>query len=168
MLFTALLDGTSGVQGSLAPSDMATSSSRSESASVSPTSHFVANARVEAFALHLRNIITFFYPDVYQPWHDDVVAHHFVAADDPYSTWLNTRGPISPALDKAKIRADKELAHLTTHRRPGSGVEKRWKMVPLAKEVFDVLELFVNAADDSRLAGSVKDEVCRFRRVLSP
>lgn len=78
----------------------------------------IANAVTEAFALHVRNLIEFLYPDAWgRPSRaTDVLAHYFISSFD---AWTKARPPLSPTLERAKIRADKEMAHLTTQRAPG-------------------------------------------------
>ena len=123
------------------------------------TSKFEHNARVEAFVLHLRNLVAFLFPDAYTPYSDDVVAHHFLSDVDPYSAWLAVRPPLSNTLRDAKTRADKELAHLTSKRVPGSTKNKSWNTGPLIAEVRPLLDTFVTAADPKCLAPSVAAEL---------
>jgi hypothetical protein len=68
------------------------------------------SAFVESFALHLRNLIDFFYTE---PFDDDVVAEYFY--DDP-SKWGRATTATPPVLLAAKKRADKEVSHLTKTR----------------------------------------------------
>ena len=87
---------------------------------------FLKNTRTEAFALHLRNLIVFLYQDQFPLKTDDVSAHHFLASPAPYEEWLRIRPKLSDTLARAKTRADKELAHLTTARLSGTPKEKEW------------------------------------------
>jgi hypothetical protein len=90
---------------------------------------------VEDTVLHLRNLIEFFYP--VRPKVDDVIAEHYVA------NW-NTKGPaISPVLEKARERANKQLHHLTTQRIAGTPPEKRWDFVAISKEMKVVVAAFL-------------------------
>lgn len=127
--------------------------------SILPKSHFARNARIEVFILHLRNLIAFLYPDIYPPRRDDVAAHHFLPDPCDLGKWVGTRLPLSPTLEAAKSRADKELAHLTTKRIAGSERTKEWRMVPLAEEIRVLLLAFVSAADSTKLAASVSEAV---------
>ena len=86
------------------------------------TGDFIRNAQAEAFALHLRNLIVFLYPEWFEPKRDDVCAHHFLDTPAPYEDWLKHRPGLSTVLENAKRRADKELAHLTTARIAGTPV----------------------------------------------
>lgn len=77
------------------------------------------NALIESFAIHLRNLIDFFYPGQIQA--DDVVASEFL--DDP-DEWA-TLSAISTTLSSARIRAHKEVSHLTRKRITGAPPGRR-------------------------------------------
>lgn len=119
---------------------------------------FMINARIEAFANHLRNLIVFLYPDVYPVRPDDVCADHFIAAPDPRAAWTLGREKLSETLKAAKARADKEMAHLTLHRRD-EGNSKEWDLVGLAQELRELLRHFLSIADPARLHASVATEI---------
>jgi hypothetical protein len=112
---------------------------------------FLRNIFVEAFASHLRNLIAFLYPDRYPAHRDDVVAHHFLPAPAAYAVWLNVRPALPASLRRAKVRADKELAHLTTRRIAGKRAQKVWPVNSIVSDLCPVLRTFVDAADPSRL-----------------
>jgi hypothetical protein len=112
---------------------------------------FISNAQAEAFALHLRNLIVFLYPDRFPLKDDDVSAHHFLDSESPYEHWLQHRPVLSSALERAKSRADKELAHLTTARIAGTPPVKRWDPCALLRELNSVLASFATCADPNRL-----------------
>ena len=112
------------------------------------TAEFLNNCRTEVFALHLRNLIMFLYPERFGRQVDDVSAHHFLKSPDD---WIRGRGVLSPLLESAKKRADKELAHLTTARYAGTPPEKYWDVHSLLRTLNDVLVVFVARADSNRL-----------------
>jgi hypothetical protein len=120
-----------------------------------PVGSFLHNSVVEAFAGHLRNLLMFLYPDVYPPRPDDVLAHHFLAGPSPRDRWLKVRPRLSPQLRRAKDRADKEIAHLTSKRIAGSRAAKDWRFVELGSELRSLIEIFVREADPARLGSSV-------------
>lgn len=97
---------------------------------------------VEAFAIHLRNLVCFFYP--YKPQDTDVCAKDFFANEE---TW----GKICPAesdlLKQARVRANKEVGHLTTARKNGTPDNKAWDVKGLTGELFPIVQLFVSSAD---------------------
>jgi len=126
---------------------------------VAGTSDFQSNARIEAFANHLRNLIVFLYPDEYALKRYDVAAHHFLSGQDPYTLWLGRRPPLSSSLRAAKARADKELAHLTVQRIAGTPPSKAWPMRALAEELRQLFDVFISAADPNRLGAQARRAV---------
>ena len=118
--------------------------------------HFVTMARLETFALHLRNLLGFLYPDKYRPQRDDVLAHHFFHGPSQWANWLRVRPRLSRALIRGKERADKEIAHLTAKRIAGIRAWKAWNIVPLGEEIRNCLNVFVAVADPNRLGIQVK------------
>jgi hypothetical protein len=102
------------------------------------------NAYVESFMVHLRNLIDFLYLD---PRATDVAAVDFCDV----GIWQPT---FTQSLKDAKYRVDKELAHLTTERRPAR--ERGWDSMALADELRPVLLDFTGKALASRLSPKVK------------
>jgi hypothetical protein len=106
------------------------------------------SALVESFAIHLRNLIDFFFPHPRQSSRDDdVLAVHF------YPGWNET---ISPALDMAKERANKEISHLTLERKDGLDPTKPWDAVALSEDVHKVAKRFAAGADRKKLHPDVQ------------
>ena len=101
-------------------------------------------AMIEAFVIHLRNLIDFLYMD--RPQSTDLVATDFC------TNWQTLRPTISPVLEKARGRANKELAHLTTDRLAGAPPAKQWDFSALAGEIRPLLHLFVKHARGSALS----------------
>ena len=71
------------------------------------------NILIEGFVIHLRNVIDFLYT---KPQPTDVCAEDFFPAGD----WDKIRPPLSSTLEAARIRANKEIAHLTIDRMTGN------------------------------------------------
>ena len=107
------------------------------------------NAVIEATVLHLRNLIEFLYNDDPRP--SDVVAGDFFTTP----SWDTIRPEISEHLESSRRRANKEMAHLTTGRRPSEDKAKRWDILRLREELMPVLRLFVDRADPDKLAPGV-------------
>jgi hypothetical protein len=105
------------------------------------------SAFVESYALHLRNLIDFFYTE---PTDDDVVAKYFY--DDP-SKW--NPGPKSPALDIAKKRANKEVSHLTKARMNVTPTDKLWWTDNLFSDIQKVAQSFLAGASPKKLGPKV-------------
>ncbi len=106
----------------------------------------LSNALIESFVVHLRNLVDFLYIDT--PQKTDIVAADFCAA----GMWRGVRPPLSASLEKARTRANKEIAHLTTDRLTGSPPAKAWEFVALAKEIKAILLIFATNALPSRLS----------------
>jgi hypothetical protein len=119
-------------------------------ASNSPAIHFgVRNGMVEVFAIHLRNLIDFFYLDNPQP--SDVVAADYC----PSGKWQPERKAISTLFETSRVRANKEIAHLTTSRKAGTTPGKNWDPGSVATEIAPLLKKFAALALDSRLDSKV-------------
>ena len=100
---------------------------------------FEMNMRVEVLALHLRNLLHFFYPG--KTWGSDVLAIDYV----PY--WNDLRLTQTPALIRARERANEEIAHLTGMRIAGVPREKEWNFVELRRDLREVVAVFLQNAD---------------------
>jgi len=109
--------------------------------------HTVNMAVIEACSTHLRNIIDFLYTDKPQP--TDVVASDFCA------NWQHVRGAMPPTLEKARVRSNKEVAHLTTSRIPGAPPDKAWDFASLANEIRPVLTALVANARKTALSPNI-------------
>jgi hypothetical protein len=102
------------------------------------------NVLIEGFAVHIRNVLDFLYLD--RPQATDVVAADFFSP----GSWVQIRPAISATLEGARVRANKEIAHLTTSRIAGSPPEKGWEFVALSDELRRVLRLFAARAMATR------------------
>lgn len=99
---------------------------------------------VESFAVHVRNIVDFFYPTRLLP--DDVIADDFLRGPRP------RRFPkLSPILRRARTRANKEVGHLTTGRRADGAKRKVWPCAQITSEVQRILEQFLRHADPKKV-----------------
>jgi len=113
------------------------------------------NIFIEGFGLHLRNIIDFLYPRRLRVTDTDIVAADFL----PNGKWDAIKPPISATLIAARIRADKEIAHLTTDRICGTPPEKAWECQALANELKSIFRLMCDNALSSRLASNVGQRI---------
>jgi len=103
----------------------------------------------EAFALHLRNLILFFYND--DPHPREVVAADF--CED--GTWLDARQSMTRTLSIAQQRANKMLLLLTLDRDGLEGPEKPWDFDEVAAEMKLLILIFVKTAKPERLAPNI-------------
>lgn len=113
----------------------------------SPKIEFIDNAILESFAIHLRNLLDFFYPGD-RPKPDDIIAAYYYDAGRLPSNFPQK----SDALNKAEMRAHKQVSHLTTKRVSGDDPEKAWYVAPLMSEVAKLLLAFLAGASRDRLA----------------
>lgn len=113
----------------------------------------LASLVVEGFAIHVRNIIEFLYSK--QPRPTDVVAADFCLP----GAWEAARPSLSNTLETARVRADKELAHLTTARISGNPPEKTWEAAALMIEIKPLLKLFLITTQPTALADRVKNQI---------
>jgi hypothetical protein len=113
------------------------------------------HALLESFAVHLRNLIDFFF---YKPVKDgDVTARDFF--DDP-AKW--GAGKISATLYEAKNRASKEVSHITIERKDSGDVDKAWKFLDLYREIRAVAHRFAVEASDNKLSPKVAKFIKQF------
>ncbi|MBI4524278.1 MAG: hypothetical protein HY695_10765 [Deltaproteobacteria bacterium] len=111
-----------------------------------------ANAMIESFVIHLRNLIAFLYSEQVET--KDVIGANFFR--DPV-VWYQRRPPISRLLKKARERSHKEVVHLTTDRIADKVPEKDWPIPALTNEIKRLMRLFVNLASTDRLDPSIKE-----------
>jgi len=84
------------------------------------------NSLLEAFAIHVRALIGFFYSE--NPRSDDIVAEDFFENED---VWKNLQPAKTETLGTAKKRADKEIAHLTYTRLDVTPEQKPWEYLKI-------------------------------------
>ncbi|HLZ43832.1 MAG TPA: hypothetical protein VKQ11_22905 [Candidatus Sulfotelmatobacter sp.] len=118
-----------------------------------------ASALLESFCLHLRNLIEFFFTKPGDEKDDDVIAHDFCPR------WSEK---ISPLLDKAAVRANKEVTHLTLQRKSGFDPAKPWNTVALFNEITAVANRFVDRADDAKLSAEVSNWLTSHHNLHTP
>jgi len=104
------------------------------------------NVLIEAFAVHLRNVIDFLYLE--KPRKNDVIAADFYVPGG----WEVLRPAISTTLESARGRANKEISHLTTGRITGSPPAKAWDFTALAEELRPLMQLMARQAVAGRLS----------------
>ena len=112
-----------------------------------PDEAFNCDLLIESCVLHFRNLVDFFYPPLSQK-SDDVNAADYV------SGW-NSR-PTTPILEDARKRANKELAHLTLGRKPGTPPHKAWDFADLSNAMTPIIEEFFKRVDASKLPPRTK------------
>ena len=100
----------------------------------------INNALLKSFAIHLRALIGFFYSE--NPRNDDIIAEDFFANQ---SDWINLRPAKTKVLERAKKRADKEVAHLTYVRLGITPDQKNWYFEEVYKDIQTLIEIFLKS-----------------------
>ena len=118
----------------------------------------MASVFIESFGIHLRNLIDFFYTKAGKELNDDVIAADFCPG------WNEA---IPAALDAARVRANKELNHLTLQRKSGLDPTKPWDIAGLFNEITAVARTFAARADPAKLSPEVGKWLTLFHRLPS-
>ena len=113
------------------------------------------DAVLESFALHLRNLVEFFFDKV--KWPDNARAEHFFS--DP-AVWHELRGGDN-YLTAAQTQGHKQITHLTYDR---IGADKRWFVGDLAEKVHGVVRTFLDNAEEARMGPELIELKKTFRK----
>ena len=99
-----------------------------------PITWSLNNSLLNSYSMHARNLIDFLYLRSFGRDRDtDIIVQDFIDQD-----LLKGKLPaISPILKEAKIKADKQVAHLTTNRVEYEKKGKEWKFVEIAIEIYN-------------------------------
>jgi hypothetical protein len=100
------------------------------------TGGWLSNALLESFVVHVRSLSDFLYAEAKKP--DDVLAGDYL----PTGQWVKVRPPESELLKRARVRAHKEIVHLTYERLNVTPDTKPWAFVEIAKAIHSVFEVF--------------------------
>lgn len=104
-------------------------------------------ASLEAFAIHLRNMLDFLYPP--DSMRDDsAIAEDFF--DDP-SVWKNQRPQKTQLLIDSHQRTHKEVAHRTYARMAVALTAKPWKCLEILEDLTPALSKFAQFCPRSRI-----------------
>jgi|ERR1035437_648060 hypothetical protein len=109
---------------------------------------FTLSVLLESFAIHLRNLIEFFY---YPPKQKYVRAHDFF---DKPTDW---KQKMTTPVKKARQRANEEVNHLTHGRKNGTPPEKSWNTDELLKAIETVASEFAAKASNKKLHPKVRE-----------
>ena len=112
----------------------------------------INNSLLEAFAIHVRALIGFFYSE--SPRKDDIIADDFFTSPND---WQKMRPQKTELLDKAKKRADKEVAHLTYTRLDITPEQKHWDFVKIYNDLQVLIKLFLNNIPTDLLGSKWED-----------
>jgi len=118
----------------------------------SDAARILNNVVLESAVLHLRNLLEFLYCE--KPRLTDVVAADFL--DDE---WTTVRPDLTPSLEQAQRRSNKELAHLTSNRIAQGQDGRGWDIPALANDLVAVLRVFAREASKRRLHPIVAERI---------
>lgn len=113
----------------------------------------VRNSLLESFTIHLRALVDF----IWEPQRlrdDDAVASDFFNSPEK---WLNVRPSFPDALEPARSRTGKEVAHLTYARLDVTADAKRWHIVDMANAIAAALAVFAKNADHAYLGDALSE-----------
>lgn len=96
------------------------------------------NAIVEAYVIHVRNLIYFLYGK--KQGNNHIIARDFF---NSAQEWGDLRPKKSDSLAFAERRAHKEVAHLSYDRAKVTPETKKWHYIELANEIASVFQLFL-------------------------
>lgn len=114
-----------------------------------PPERFVVehNALIEAFALHSRVLLEFFYAKPNPKFPDDVRAEQYFESPE---AWYSMRPQVSKEeYDGIRKRVGKEIAHLTYTRQLIAPEEKPWPISWISDVLDKATYAFVSGADES-------------------
>jgi hypothetical protein len=95
------------------------------------------NSLIESFAIHVRNLIDFLWP--VKPSNDHVISNDFFGNNE----WITIRPEIPVILKKARIRANKEISHISYDRLKVKPENKPWDFISITNEISSVMDLFI-------------------------
>lgn len=96
------------------------------------------NALLEAWALHVRNLLGFLYDT--RAGKGDGIAPDFIG-----STWGSLRGPKPDVLRVAHTKASKEIAHMSYVRSTISDEDREWHPTPIIAAIGKTMHAFLKA-----------------------
>jgi hypothetical protein len=116
----------------------------------------INNSLIEAFGIHLRSLLDFFYLKPNSKFPDDLHAEDYYP--DPI-TWERIRPKISiRQLKGIKDRVSHEIAHLPAKRNPKKSM-KKWNLSKYMTRVEKLLEIFLSTCQKSNLSDLCKKDL---------
>ncbi len=116
------------------------------------------NGLLNTFAIHSRNLIDFLYSrSKGKDKPTDIVIEDY--ADD--ATVATHLLPITPLLDSAIVKANKQAAHLTKERIDFEHEGKEWQFIAIADQVVKALASVASHIPDTRISAEFKGKTMR-------
>jgi hypothetical protein len=122
----------------------------------------VQNVTMECFALHVLNLVDFFYPVQPDGKKDDVLARDFFAT----GTLPPAFPLISDLLKNARARAHKEISHITSKRYYGKHPDKVWNWYEIIGALLVPLRAFRTQSAPSKLHRNVAEAIASVEKAF--
>ena len=120
--------------------------------------HTVHDALLNNFSMHSRNLLGFLYDGPRNALRSNSVSiENYIDK----TTIDEIRPPISDSIDLVFIKANKQVAHLTTERIEfeASIDDKAWRFVDILKEIMNLLSIIIPHIPDGRISNSLKTKL---------
>jgi len=117
-------------------------------------SQFVINALLESFTIHLRALIDFIWGEPSNVRKDDAIACDFFNSTEQ---WEKVRPDFPVALEPARSRTNKEVAHLTYARMKVTPETKGWNIGEMTEAMVRALKVFADNADKKRIGKALEN-----------
>lgn len=109
----------------------------------------IHNSFVNSFAIHVRNLVEFLYESKAEAKSDAILAEDYFSAPDD---WTSIRLSLPVTLKNAKIRCEKQVAHLTYTREK----KESWNFVQIVRALHQPLSVFMGKVDHSLLGDNLR------------
>lgn len=122
----------------------------------------IHNAFLEAFVIHARALVSFFYPPPEQrQYEDDILPSHFT------DKWPEVCPAETPTLKNAREMAHKLAAHLTYKRVDLPDDKKVWQYRQIVDDLTKVMDKFIETVSRKKLCEEWKKEIASQNRANS-
>jgi len=115
------------------------------------------NAMLEAFTVHARSILDFFYLPENQrriPKPDDMLADDYLHEDR--NRWRSQRPTRTAILDQVNDHVNKEIVHLCYGRIDALAIMKEWPALQIRDDLFEILDDFLSKAPRIRICDRLR------------
>lgn len=118
----------------------------------------IKNGLLNSYSLHARNLINFLFS--HSQGHDrptDIIIEDYLEKGDLVRSYIS----ISPLLDEALIKSNKQVAHLTMERIQYEQAGKEWKFIELNKQIYKALNMIIPHVPENRLSKDLRQKFCQ-------
>lgn len=127
----------------------------------STTTWVLKNASLESFCIHMRNLLDFLYPNIIRK--DDVTIFNFLSIDE-----VNRYIPkITKYLSKYRIKAHKEIAHLTCDRKANTKA-KSWPYHLIAIKILTIYSILIKKISSEKIGVKFRNTIAEANKAINP